>query len=199
VTYGAFTHAYSCGSNARRRGTPFFTMNAGETYHVRVWLQAGTATSATVHIDPNDISVPIHLRIDGAPATPGIILNGIPITNLTSTDLGGGTYLWEFDITPTTTRTDYQIGSGSGGTGTMIIFAQSVISTAADHGPASNWSVDPTTGIVTFTAPPPWNTRLFAGYEFDVPVRFDTDMIDVTLSFERQGSIASIPLLEVRR
>ena len=38
-----------------------------------------------------------------------------------------------------------------------------------------------------------------AGFEFDVPVRFDTDMLDVTLDFERLGSITSIPLIEVRK
>ncbi len=34
---------------------------------------------------------------------------------------------------------------------------------------------------------------------FDVPVRFDTDALDVTLDLERLGSITSIPLLELRR
>ena len=38
-----------------------------------------------------------------------------------------------------------------------------------------------------------------AGFEFDVPVRFDTDALDVTLDLERLGSITSIPLLEIRR
>ena len=38
-----------------------------------------------------------------------------------------------------------------------------------------------------------------AGFEFDVPVRFDTDVLDVTLDLERLGSITSIPLLELRR
>ena len=38
-----------------------------------------------------------------------------------------------------------------------------------------------------------------AGFEFDVPVRFDTDALDVTLDLERLGSITSIPLLELRR
>ena len=38
-----------------------------------------------------------------------------------------------------------------------------------------------------------------AGFEFDVPVRFDTDVLDVTLDLERLGSITSIPLLEIRR
>jgi hypothetical protein len=32
-----------------------------------------------------------------------------------------------------------------------------------------------------------------------VPVRFDSDTLDVTLDFERLGSITSIPLLEIRR
>ena len=38
-----------------------------------------------------------------------------------------------------------------------------------------------------------------AGFEFDVPVRFDTDRLDVTWDLDRLGSIASIPLVEVRR
>ena len=38
-----------------------------------------------------------------------------------------------------------------------------------------------------------------AGFEFDVAVRFDTDRLDVTWDLDRLGSIASIPLVEVRR
>ena len=37
-----------------------------------------------------------------------------------------------------------------------------------------------------------------AGFEFDVPVRFDTDQLDVTLDVEVRGTITSIPLVEVR-
>ena len=44
-----------------------------------------------------------------------------------------------------------------------------------------------------------WRRRSRAGFEFDVPVRFDTDTLDVTLDLERLGSITSIPLLEIRR
>jgi len=64
---------------------------------------------------------------------------------------------------------------------------------------SSGWSVDTTTGIVSFTAAPATGAVLTAGFEFDVPVRFDTDRLDVTLDIERLGSIASIPLIEVRR
>ncbi len=63
----------------------------------------------------------------------------------------------------------------------------------------SGWSVDTTTGLVTFTTAPAAGAAITAGFEFDVPVRFDTDTLDVTLDIERLGSITSIPLIEVRR
>ena len=64
---------------------------------------------------------------------------------------------------------------------------------------ASGWSVDATTGVVNFAAAPGDGIAITAGFEFDVPVRFDSDALDVTLDIERLGSIASIPLLEIRR
>jgi len=63
----------------------------------------------------------------------------------------------------------------------------------------SGWSVDITTGVVTFGTAPASGAAITAGFEFDVPVRFDTDTLDVTLDIERLGSITSIPLIEVRR
>jgi uncharacterized protein (TIGR02217 family) len=63
----------------------------------------------------------------------------------------------------------------------------------------TGWSVDNATGSLTFAAPPGAGVSITAGFEFDVPVRFDTDTLDVTLDVERLGSITSIPLLEIRR
>lgn len=63
---------------------------------------------------------------------------------------------------------------------------------------ASGWSVDTTTGVVTFDAPPDPGLAVTAGFEFDVSVRFDTDELPVTLEIERLGSITSIPLVEIR-
>ena len=63
----------------------------------------------------------------------------------------------------------------------------------------SGWTVDATTGVVTFTTAPGSGVIIRAGFEFDVPVRFDTDTLDVTLDIERLGSITSISLLEIRR
>jgi uncharacterized protein (TIGR02217 family) len=39
----------------------------------------------------------------------------------------------------------------------------------------SGWSVDTTTGLVTFGTPPVLGVEVTADFEFDVPVRFDTD------------------------
>ena len=52
---------------------------------------------------------------------------------------------------------------------------------------------------MTFDSAPAAGVAITAGFEFDVPVRFDTDALDVTLDLERLGSITSIPLLEIRR
>ena len=60
------------------------------------------------------------------------------------------------------------------------------------------WSVDLLTGMVTFDTPPTVGLAVTAGFEFDVPVRFDTDELPVTLDIERLGSITSIPLVEIR-
>jgi uncharacterized protein (TIGR02217 family) len=63
----------------------------------------------------------------------------------------------------------------------------------------SGWSVNTTTGIMTFDTAPGPGVLVTAGFEFDVAVRFDTDRLDVTWDLDRLGSIASIPLVEVRR
>lgn len=64
-------------------------------------------------------------------------------------------------------------------------------------GPA--FSVDATTGVVTFAAVamPPAGAPVTAGFEFDVPVRFDTDRLTIDLAAFRAGDIPSIPLVEI--
>ena len=63
----------------------------------------------------------------------------------------------------------------------------------------SGWTVDHSTGIVSFAAAPASGAAIRAGFEFDVPVRFDSDTLDVTLDIERLGSITSLGLVEIRR
>ncbi|CDZ73618.1 TIGR02217 family protein [Neorhizobium galegae bv. orientalis] len=61
------------------------------------------------------------------------------------------------------------------------------------------FSGDAATGIVTFAAGhvPAIGAVVRAGYEFDVPVRFDTNRIDVNLAHFDAGRIPTIPLTEV--
>lgn len=58
--------------------------------------------------------------------------------------------------------------------------------------------VDPTTGLVTLMAAPGAGEAVTAGFEFDTPVRFDTDRIEVTLESFAAGRMAAAPLIEVR-
>jgi uncharacterized protein (TIGR02217 family) len=38
-----------------------------------------------------------------------------------------------------------------------------------------------------------------AGFAFDVPVRFDTDRLEISLTGFQHGAIPNIPVMEVRR
>lgn len=69
---------------------------------------------------------------------------------------------------------------------------------ALDGNEETNWSVDPVTGIVTFDTPPAAGVIVSAGYTFDVPVRFDTDRLEITVSAFEAGSIPDIPIVEIR-
>jgi len=62
----------------------------------------------------------------------------------------------------------------------------------------SGWSVDTTTGIVTFSSPPATSAILRAGFEFDVPVRFDADRIEISHSGFELGDIPALPVIEIR-
>jgi len=64
----------------------------------------------------------------------------------------------------------------------------------------THFTVDHTLGAVTFLAGnlPAVSAAITAGFEFDVPVRFDTDRIEVNLQNLAAGSIPHIPIIEVR-
>lgn len=61
-----------------------------------------------------------------------------------------------------------------------------------------HFSCDPATGVVTLAAPPALGAAVTAGFEFDVPVRFDTDRIDCSVATFQAGEVPSIPVVEVR-
>lgn len=64
--------------------------------------------------------------------------------------------------------------------------------------PGSEFDVDPSTGQIRFFTAPSVGAKITSGFEYDVPVRFDTDRIAVSLSTFRAGEIPDIPVVEVR-
>lgn len=63
---------------------------------------------------------------------------------------------------------------------------------------AGGFAVDAATGSVTLATAPAAGTTVTAGFEFDVPVRFDLDQLVINIAAFEAGDIPSIPLVEVR-
>jgi uncharacterized protein (TIGR02217 family) len=62
----------------------------------------------------------------------------------------------------------------------------------------ADFTVDHAAGQVHLAVAPPAGAAITAGFEFDVPVRFDTDRIDASLAGFAAGEIPSVPVVEVR-
>lgn len=69
---------------------------------------------------------------------------------------------------------------------------------AVDGVVTADFTVDTTTGLATLATAPAAGAVVSAGYEFDVPVRFATDRIDLDLAAFDAGRIPAIPLMEIR-
>ncbi|MCF6370479.1 DUF2460 domain-containing protein [Rhizobium halophilum] len=77
--------------------------------------------------------------------------------------------------------------------GTVVVSVEGVVQAP------ETFAIDAAAGMVTFAAgrvPEP-GAMVRAGFEFDVPVRFDTDRIDVDLAHFDAGRIPTIPLTEI--
>lgn len=61
-----------------------------------------------------------------------------------------------------------------------------------------HYAFDATTGVVTFDTAPAADQRVTAGFEFDVPVRFDTDRIQTSVASFQAGDMPNVPVVEVR-
>ena len=61
-----------------------------------------------------------------------------------------------------------------------------------------HFDVDYTSGVLNFYEAPPEDALVTAGYSFDVPVRFDTDHLDINVGSFMAGSVPSVPVVEVR-
>lgn len=91
----------------------------------------------------------------------------------------------------------YAAGSASYSRPIRKPVANTVVVSIDDVNQTSGWVVDTTTGMVTFTTAPSTGEVIKAGYEFDVPVRFNTDKLSTQLEAYHAG-IASIGIKEVR-
>ena len=79
--------------------------------------------------------------------------------------------------------------------GSVLIAVAGITQTAG-----TVYTIDTTTGIVTFLAGhiPALGAAITAGFEFDVPVRFDADKLEISIQGVRHGAIPSIPIVEIR-
>ena len=76
-------------------------------------------------------------------------------------------------------------------TGSVSVYKNGVLQT-------SGVTINHTTGLVVFTVAPENGVVVTANFEFDVPVRFDTDKLSATLDAYGVQSWLDIPLIEVR-
>jgi uncharacterized protein (TIGR02217 family) len=62
----------------------------------------------------------------------------------------------------------------------------------------TDYALDAATGVVTFVTAPANGASVTAGFEFDVPVRFDTDRLEIGLAAFKAGELPHIPVVEIR-
>jgi uncharacterized protein (TIGR02217 family) len=82
---------------------------------------------------------------------------------------------------------------------TIVAPVAGTVLVAVNAVPTLGFSLNEQTGVITFNAGnmPAAGAVVTAGFEFDVPVRFDSDEITVNLRHFEAGEIPDIPLLEV--
>ena len=102
---------------------------------------------------------------------------------------------------PTDGRTTYQLVKnyiiGSETQVRLITRPVSGTVVAAVNGVGVGSSVDLATGVLTLTAAPAGGSTVTAGYEFDVPVRFETDILEA--AYESHDNLdADVKVVEIR-
>ncbi len=91
----------------------------------------------------------------------------------------------------------------SGGFSALRVITMPVLTTVrvalggVEQPQALAWSLA-AEGIITFTDAPAPGAEVTAGFEFDVPVRFDTDLIQVSVASFQAGEVPKVPVVEVR-
>lgn len=122
-------------------------------------------------------------------------------------------------MTGTPTATDQTIGTGDGTTADFPLLkaygagaatandpqirritrpqAASVLIAVGGVATTSGWSLQPG-GIIAFTTAPATGAAITAGFMFDVPVRFESDKLQISGASFAAGEAPSVPLVEIR-
>lgn len=74
--------------------------------------------------------------------------------------------------------------------GTIAVFRDGVA--------VGGWTVNTTTGVITFSVAPLYGSDITWTGEFDLPVRFDTDQLDMVLTTRDVISQPAIPIIELK-
>ena len=61
-----------------------------------------------------------------------------------------------------------------------------------------DWTLSSASGTVSFAVAPALGAVISAGFEFDVPVRFDTDRIQTSIDAFQAGDVPAVPVVELR-
>lgn len=105
----------------------------------------------------------------------------------------GETRVFQLQKTYVSGRQDYTRPIGKPVLGTVLV------AVAGDQKiDALEFTVNTENGEVTFALAPDLGTRVTAGFEFDVPVRFDTDTIQTSVASFQAGDVPNVPIVEVR-
>ncbi len=76
--------------------------------------------------------------------------------------------------------------------GTVVVYKAGVAQTETTH-----YTVDYTTGVITFLAAPALGQAITAEFEFDTRMRFEDDVFSVTLDAHEVYSVGVVSLIEV--
>lgn len=62
---------------------------------------------------------------------------------------------------------------------------------------SKDFNIDLTTGLITLNTVPEIDSIIKANFEFDVPVRFENDIMEITMNSINSGNIKDITLIEI--
>lgn len=62
----------------------------------------------------------------------------------------------------------------------------------------SGWTIDIATGVITFSIAPAVDATIEGDFEFDIPVRFNHDSLDISMKSVNSGQIEKIELVEIK-